>query len=532
MHLVLPLLTACSDPYAGADKSPAVGALDSAAFDSGETDSGDSSPDSDDTFGQETGIPDSDGDGYQDDVDCVADDETVYPGAPDTWYDGVDSDCAGNSDYDQDFDGFLAAEIGGDDCNDVDAATHPGATDTAYDGVDADCLGDDDFDQDLDGERHSSGGGEDCDDLNPDISPQALETLDDAIDSDCNGDVNSFRFTTLDTAGATGLQGPRIDADSSYLMVAFIADSYVDDSTATTYENGGIQHFFDGRAPELGSTGLGSWYWGPGYTMQGGFDFVVSDDYQSWAYGIQDGDTRYLLVDVYENASGNFSGTGWGISTTMEFEDVELTEAWDGTLHVVGCDRNLGMLTWMHGSPAEFFANSPTIAGDDNAATATDACVADAENTEVLSADRTRSVVEVFGVTKAAGLVLESEIIGHAAHDLDVFKQGTQEGWLAAEGADGTYVNLNGAWTQLVAGSATQAQADVSPLGEVYVGYTDRLTGAYLAWGEVAAGMSEMLLETGFPFVESIDVALTDTSLLLVVVRTENSAKWGVVAVK
>jgi hypothetical protein len=27
------------------------------------------------------------------------------PGAADAWYDGVDSDCAGNSDYDRDRDG-------------------------------------------------------------------------------------------------------------------------------------------------------------------------------------------------------------------------------------------------------------------------------------------------------------------------------------------------------------------------------------------------------------------------------------------
>ena len=38
-----------------------------------------------------------------------------------------------------------------DDCDDLDADVHPNAADTWYDGVDSDCAGDDDYDQDGDG---------------------------------------------------------------------------------------------------------------------------------------------------------------------------------------------------------------------------------------------------------------------------------------------------------------------------------------------------------------------------------------------
>ena len=41
-------------------------------------------------------------------------DPTVYPGAADTWYDGIDSDCAGNGDFDQDGDGQDARQFGGE----------------------------------------------------------------------------------------------------------------------------------------------------------------------------------------------------------------------------------------------------------------------------------------------------------------------------------------------------------------------------------------------------------------------------------
>lgn len=79
--------------------------------------------------------------------DCDDADPTVYPGAPETWYDGVDSDCDGASDYDQDGDGYDVIRDSdgdgvndtGDDCNDTDSTTFPGATDTPDDGIDQNC---------------------------------------------------------------------------------------------------------------------------------------------------------------------------------------------------------------------------------------------------------------------------------------------------------------------------------------------------------------------------------------------------------
>ena len=70
---------------------------------------------------------DLDGDGVDVfDGDCDDNDPSVYPGADDAWYDGVDSDCAGNDDFDQDGDGQIPLQYGGQDCDDGDSNTYAG----------------------------------------------------------------------------------------------------------------------------------------------------------------------------------------------------------------------------------------------------------------------------------------------------------------------------------------------------------------------------------------------------------------------
>jgi hypothetical protein len=76
----------------------------------------------------------------------------------------------------------------GGDCDDTRAAVHPGAPDAWYDGVDADCLGNSDFDQDGDLEDAEESGGADCDDLRGWIHPGAAEVCD-GIPNACDADT-------------------------------------------------------------------------------------------------------------------------------------------------------------------------------------------------------------------------------------------------------------------------------------------------------------------------------------------------------
>lgn len=189
---------------------------------------------------------DQDEDGYyaelpdDDEPDCNDADNLVNPNMPETWYDGIDSDCAGDDDFDQDKDTHcplgMDAEAGRlcQDCDDDNILIYTGAPDTWYDGIDSDCAGNDDFDADLDGQcnvDHAEAAGqvcEDCDDDNILIYTGAPDTWYDGIDSDCGGanldfDQDRDGFDCDDDPNVTG------DCDGH-------TGTDCDDTDATTHE--------------------------------------------------------------------------------------------------------------------------------------------------------------------------------------------------------------------------------------------------------------------------------------------------------
>ena len=105
--------------------------------------------------------------------DCDDDDTAVNPGVDETWYDGIDQDCDGKSDYDADGDGYVLASLEDEDAPTID----PGTGEIVDDG------------------SRTLGG--DCDDEDRRVSPAQIERCND-IDDNCDGEVdNDARDATI-----------------------------------------------------------------------------------------------------------------------------------------------------------------------------------------------------------------------------------------------------------------------------------------------------------------------------------------------
>jgi hypothetical protein len=233
---------------------------------------------------------DADGDGFASDnyieeysayggqlptTDCDDHDyDTNTTIANDDLYDGIDSDCDAQNDFDADGDTYIAtveeaiaggylpngitseqwnglfnefiARYGYDhivqhaeyDCDDLEITTNPNAAEVWYDGIDGDCAEDDDYDQDKDGFASSFNSMDytgalpttDCIDTDANIHIDAMELFSDDVDQDCDGGNNSTRFSRDDYIW-TNPRNVVIGATDDYFALVTAADSFADNFT-------------------------------------------------------------------------------------------------------------------------------------------------------------------------------------------------------------------------------------------------------------------------------------------------------------
>jgi hypothetical protein len=167
--------------------------------------------------------------GLDDDCDGVTDPADAADAL--TWYHDVDGDGYGDASTASTSCGCPGTDwiADGTDCDDTEASAHPGAEEIWYDGIDGDCLGGDDFDQDGDGFPSAEHNGTDCDDLDASVNPSIPEECADAIDNDCDGVVANCRIEgalTLDSTDPHFVMG---DGSSNFAQYAAAAGDVTGD---------------------------------------------------------------------------------------------------------------------------------------------------------------------------------------------------------------------------------------------------------------------------------------------------------------
>ena len=306
-------------------------------------------------------IDDIDGDGHAlleaGGDDCDDADPDVYTGAEEVWYNGIDENCDGANDYDQDGDGYETdaynadPEFGGGDCQDVNADYHPGADDVPYDNRDTDCRGDDDWDYDGDGyQTEQFGIGSDCDDTDAEVNRNGVENFN-AKDDDCDGEMDEgssieyayYAYEADNTTDRTGYAVALGDLDGDDEPEVVVGSPYAEST------NGSVA-IFDGRnlLPSGSDVDRADWFIvgdnandriGEYLTVMGDFD---GDGVQELAIGAPNfGSTTgkiYLISGDEVTSNGDLSdsmiqmdGTassqlGRGIGTSIDLDGDGLDE--------------------------------------------------------------------------------------------------------------------------------------------------------------------------------------------------------------
>lgn len=295
--------------------------------------------------------------------DCDDTLSDVNPDAPDVPYNGVDSDCAGNDDYDFDGDGFYDSErdatygpttyvdgsgtLPGEDCDDRDDQIFPDAPDAWYDDVDANCDGADDFDQDADGYRSADAGADDCDDTDALVHPGGYESLSDSVDQDCDGDANRFTLGTVGGITWTAAHDPLFATNSSHIflsvpdaLLTHDGDRFWDSAAAISW---------DSAAPHDDPT---VYLWNSNtddpstFEVGDGQGFSVTDQYIYGVLALDVSNGHGLRFIRYDLSAGTRSGVNVQSSGSEVAPYTDLSLAVDGgTLYAAGSDEN-GNLTF------------------------------------------------------------------------------------------------------------------------------------------------------------------------------------------
>ena len=458
-----------------------------------------------------------------DDCDDLLD--TVNPAATDDWYDGVDTDCGGEDDFDMDGDGFVSeveypnytdttyvdgsGRLPNGDCDDADAAINPSATDTWYDGIDSDCADDDDYDQDLDGFDAESGGGDDCDDLDPTAYPDGTEVLGDSLDSDCDGRDDSFSLASISGFTWLGAAAPVFAESDSNIYLSVLGDEI--DTGSTHYYDSALALVWANSDPTDGRDGVAAWAVATSdqtFSLSEAQGFVADSDYLYGALGYEYAPGRSLRLIRYDLTSG--SRTGAEVDGTLGlgiYEDITATVDDQGGFDVAGCDSEEEILhfvrmpgTWSGGLSAEVETEGVRTA---------DCALAIFDGSSSLFASQQGTLWEYsFDYTSDSPTFSGAEYSAdYAPLDIEVPSDWDDRTFVMADATSDSVVLLDdmGSSSLAVGDLPVQVDADQADDGTIVIAWIVPGGDVFLGWGDPRSGYSEV--EVTVPFAAT-DVAV------------------------
>lgn len=309
---------------------------------------------------------DHDEDGYTgEEGDCDDTLNTIFPGAEDLWYDGIDGNCDGLSDYDSDLDGVDSTSFGGLDCDDLDASINPDAPEICDPlNIDENCNGaadeDDaqlsaitvwspDADQDgygdalttqssCDGPSSWVDNSLDCDDTLDTVSPAATEICGNGIDDNCDN-----------SRGSCGVGGITYNTD---------ADGTITENTASVALAASLSSVgdLDGDGMMeliLGATGKGNSVQGGGYVMSSALWGSV--------------DSGNALINIIGESNGDQAG--WAVAGSEDVDGDGIVDMWISAPSTDGGSFDVGGAYLISGTETgtlRLAQATTTVYGDDS----------------------------------------------------------------------------------------------------------------------------------------------------------------------
>ena len=512
-----------------------------------------------------------DGSGALPGGDCDDEEALVNPDIADAPYDGIDADCGGEEDFDGDGDGYVPDEyvgratlyvagsgsLPGGDCDDASETIFPGADEDRYDGIDGDCdPATAEYDVDGDGVLADSatGGSPDCDDTNADIYPDAVEVIGDGIDSDCDGGTDSFSLGGL--AASSGLledvvwTNPadiRMTADVNTLWVSVAAEQVDITTSADTEENHESIVAFGVPASALstGVTRIVPWHRNPTPTdnsLTPGHDVYSDGEVLFGAFGMMVDGERQLRLGGWDLDLGSRLGTGAAApGTSTPFTDVHLTLDNSDQPWAVGCDGSTGQLQLAAATRAQLSRGQLTLSEilteTDVDPTLCDIDFLDGDTDATVTWSDGSSLSELTMTAAMAGVTpgLPSVLSALEPVDLAVAK-GIDDRWIAVADADGSTYVVDGSGAADVVGISQPVSINLTAVDgtapELVLGVADSTGGAWMAWGTPTDGFTVvgLNLPSGALATEVVTWIAPDDTNIAVAVVVDNDVLFGTVS--